>query len=248
MRIGGARHVAHHAREIESQCPFVLSVGQAVGPQPGVFCVGLDQLDLLIVPASKFQVFDGLLIDEEHRSGGSILRRHVRDRGPVSEGKGCCALATKLEVGTDHLFLAQKFGHCEHDIGCRDACSRSATELDANDVRQAHPGCAPEHHILGLKTTDTDRDHAECIDMRGVAVGAHAGIRKGDALLDLNHRRHFLQIDLVHDPVARRDHIDIAKRGLGPVDEVEAVFVSAIFDHAVLGECIRVEAAALDGE
>ena len=35
---------------------------------------------------------------------------------------------------------------------------------------------------------------------------------------------------------------------LGPVDEVEAVFVAAVLDRAVLLERLRVEAAALDGQ
>jgi hypothetical protein len=52
----------------------------------------------------------------------------------------------------------------------------------------------------------------------------------------LDHRRHLLQVDLVHDAVARRDHVHVLERLLGPVDEVEAVFVAAVFDGAVLRE------------
>ena len=248
MRIGRAGHVAHHARQIESQCAFVLGVHQAVGPQAGVSCVGLDQPDLRIVAAGEFQVLDGLLVDEEHRSRGTVFRGHVRDGGAVSQRERRSALAAKLQISADHLFLAQKFGQREHDIGCSNALSRLATELDADDVRQTHPGCAPEHHVLGFEAADTDRNHAQCVDMRGVAVGAHASIWKGNALLNLNHRRHFFQIDLMHDPVARRDHIDVLECSLGPVDEMEPVFVSAIFDRAVFGKGIRVEAAALDGQ
>ena len=62
--------------------------------------------------------------------------------------------------------------------------------------------------------------------MRRVTVGAHAGIGEGHAVTHLNDRRHFLQIDLVHDAVAGRDHIDVLERELGPVDEVEAVLVA----------------------
>ena len=52
----------------------------------------------------------------------------------------------------------------------------------------------------------------------------------------------------MHDAVARRNHVDVLERELGPVDEVEAIFVATIFDRAVLRERIRIEAAALDGE
>jgi hypothetical protein len=48
----------------------------------------------------------------------------------------------------------------------------------------------------------------------------------------------------VHDAVARRDHVDVLERLLGPVDEVEAVFVAAVFDGAVLLERLRIETTA----
>ncbi len=78
--------------------------------------------------------------------------------------------------------------------------------------------------------------------MRGVAVGAHAGIREGHAIAHLHDRRHLLQIDLMHDPVARRNHVDVLERLLGPVDEVEPVFIAAVLDGAVLLERCLVEA------
>ncbi len=84
--------------------------------------------------------------------------------------------------------------------------------------------------------------------MGGVAVGADAGIRIGQAAIGVDDRGHLLQVDLVHDAVAWRDHLDVLERLLGPVDEVEAILVAAILDGAVLLECLRVEAAALHGE
>ncbi len=79
-------------------------------------------------------------------------------------------------------------------------------------------------------------------------IGADQRIRIGHAILYLHHRRHALQIDLVQDAVARRDHVDVLERLLGPVDEIEAVFVAAVFDGAVLVEGVRIEAAAFDGQ
>jgi hypothetical protein len=35
---------------------------------------------------------------------------------------------------------------------------------------------------------------------------------KRDAIAGVHHRRHPLQVDLVHDPVARRDHVDVLER------------------------------------
>ena len=105
-----------------------------------------------------------------------------------------------------------------------------------------------EHHCLGFQAADADGDHAKRIDMRGVRVGADAGVGEGDATARLDHRAHFLQVDLVHDAVAGRDHVDVLERGLGPVDEVEAILVAPILDGAVLLEGVGIEARRLDGQ
>ena len=81
--------------------------------------------------------------------------------------------------------------------------------------------------------------------MRRVAVGADTGVGEGHAILYVHHRRHLLEVDLMHDAVARRDHVHVGKCFLGPLDEVEAIFVAAVFDRAVLGKSIGVKAAAL---
>ncbi len=52
----------------------------------------------------------------------------------------------------------------------------------------------------------------------------------------------------MQDAVARRNHVDVLERLLGPVDEVEAVFVATVFDGAVLLECVGIESTALDGQ
>ena len=116
----------------------------------------------------------------------------------------------------------------------------------ADDVGQAHPRGAAEHDALGLEAADADGDHAERVDVRRVAVGADQRIREGDAVLRVDDRRHPLQVDLVHDPVAGGITSTLLERELGPVDEVEAVLVATILDRAVLRERVRIEAAALD--
>ncbi len=73
-------------------------------------------------------------------------------------------------------------------------------------------------------------------------------VRERDAVLRVNHRRHSLQVDLVHDAVARRNHVDVLEREPGPVDEVKAVLVATVLDRAVLVERIGIESAALDGQ
>ena len=84
--------------------------------------------------------------------------------------------------------------------------------------------------------------------MGRVAVRTHASIGERHAIFHLNHGRHFFQIDLVHNAVACWNHVHIFKRGFCPVDEMETVFVAAVFNFAVFAECVRVVATAFHGE
>ncbi|MNC09576.1 hypothetical protein D3C81_653650 [compost metagenome] len=150
MGVGGAGQGAYHGREIEVQHALVLGIHQGVGPEARLLGVGLHQPDLLVVTAGESEVVDGLLVDEEHGRGGAILRRHVGDGGPIAQRQGGGALATELQIGADHLLLAQELGERQHQIRGGDAGLRLATELDADDRRQPHPGGAAQHHVLGL--------------------------------------------------------------------------------------------------
>jgi hypothetical protein len=81
-----------------------------------------------------------------------------------------------------------------------------------------------------------------------VAIGADQRVGKGDAVAGVHHRRHLLQVDLVHDAVARGNNVDVLERGFGPVDEMETILVAAILDRAVLVEGIGLEAGVFDRE
>ncbi|KAF1053120.1 MAG: hypothetical protein GAK43_01589 [Stenotrophomonas maltophilia] len=248
VRVGRAGHIAHHAAQVEAQHAFVLGALQRATPQAEGLGVGFDQRHLLRLAAGESQVIEGLLVDVEHRRGGAVLRAHVGDGRAVADRQAVGALAEELDIGPDHALLAQVFGEREDDIGGGDARLATAAELDADDVRQAHHRRVAEHHGFRFQATDADGDHAQRVNVRGVRIGAHAGIGEGHAVAHLDHRAHFLQVDLVHDAVAGGDHIDVLERGLGPLDEVETVLVAAVFDGAVLLERVRVEARGLDGQ
>ena len=86
-----------------------------------------------------------------------------------------------------------------------------------------------------------------------MAVGTHTCIWIGNthALLiraALHHWGHLLQVDLVHDAVAGRNHVDVFKRQLGPVNKVEAVVVTTIFHLAVFLESVLLKARMFDGQ
>ena len=84
--------------------------------------------------------------------------------------------------------------------------------------------------------------------MWGVTVGADAGVRERHAIAHLDHRGHFLQIDLVHDAVAGRYHVDVLESLFGPLDKVETVFIATVFDGTVFLERVRVETTGFDGQ
>ena len=84
--------------------------------------------------------------------------------------------------------------------------------------------------------------------MRRVAVGTDQRVGISDAVLSMNHRRHAFQINLMHDAVTRRDHVHVFKRLFGPVNKVEAVFVTTIFNRTVFFKCLRIKATAFNSQ
>ena len=123
-----------------------------------------------------------------------------------------------------------------------------ALELHTHDVWQAHHGGAAQHHAFGFKAAHAHGDNSKGVYHGGVAVGSNAGVRIRNTVAVLNHRRHLLQVDLVHDAVARRNHIHVLERRLGPVDEVETVVVAAVFHGTVFLERVFLETGVLNGQ
>ncbi|MDT4827398.1 hypothetical protein FQZ97_607430 [compost metagenome] len=248
MRVGRAGQRAHHAGQVEAQHALVLGVLEAVGPQARGLGVGFHQGDLLVFTAGQAQIVDGLLVDGEHRGRGAVFGRHVRDGGAVAQRQAGGAFAVELQIGADHLFLAQELGQRQHDVGGGDAGLGAAGQFHADDVGQAHPGRAAQHDVLGFQAAHADGDHAQRVHVRGMAVGADQRVGEGHAVLRVDDGRHALQVDLVHDAVARRHDLDVAEGLLGPVDEMETVFVAAVFHGAVLGEGVGIVAAVFHGQ
>ena len=239
--IGGACHVTAYAGQVEFQYTLVFGVFQVVGPQPGEFGVLLDQCNLLRFTPGQFQIIDGLLIDIEHARRGTELRRHVGNGSAVTDGQIGSTCAEEFEVGRYHFLVTQKLGDGEYDIGGSNTRLTSADQFHSDDVGQAHHGGSAEHHGFGFQSTYADGDNAQSIDMRSMTVGTDTGIRIGDTITRLDHWRHLFQIDLVHDAVSGRDHIDILERRFSPLDKVKTVFVAAVFYRTILIEGFGIE-------
>ncbi len=253
MGVGRPRQGTRHAGQVKAQDALVDNLLQVIGPEPGMLGVGLHQGYLLIVTAGQLEVVDGLVVDIEHRRRGTVLRGHVGDGCPISHRQRVGTFPEELQIGADHALAAQELGNCQHHVGASDTGLQLTRQLDTHDIGQAHHGGAPQHHALGFQPPDPHGDHAQRVHHGRVAVGAHAGVRVGHlhALLiraALHHRRHLFQVDLVHDAVAGRNHVDVLERQLGPVDEVKAVVVTPIFHLAILLEGVLLETGVLHGQ
>ena len=253
VRVGGACQGAGNGGEIKRQNALVFGGFQSVCPQTSVLGVLLYQGHLLVFTAGQLQIVDGLAVNVEHRSRRTVFRCHIGDGGAVTYGQAVCAFAVEFQIGTHHTLLAQELGQGQYHVCAGDARLQLACELNTHNIRQSHHGGTAKHHALGFQAANTHGDNAQGIHHGGVAVCAYTGVREGDALTfaigtRLNYRGHFLQVDLVHDAVAGRDYVHVLERGFGPVDEVEAVVVAAVFDGPVFLERIFLEAGVFYGQ
>jgi hypothetical protein len=73
----------------------------------------------------------------------------------------------------------------------------------------------------------------------GVGIGVKLGLSRavGD-LVGKDHPGEMLDVDLVHDPGARRNDLEIIESGLTPAQELITLVVAAVFDLDVPSECI----------
>ena len=122
--------------------------------------IGLDQRNLFGLATGELQVIDGLLVDVEHACRGAELRGHVGDGCAISQGERRSAFAEKLQIGRNHLLIAQELGQRQYNVGGGDAGLTLTAQLDADDIRQAHVRGTPQHHVFSLQTTDPDGDDA----------------------------------------------------------------------------------------
>ncbi len=105
-----------------------------------------------------------------------------------------------------------------------------AGQLEADDPRDQHRHGLAEHRGLGLDATDAPADDAEAVDHRRVRVGAHTGVRVGDSVAHVDDLGQVLDVDLMHDPGARRHHLEVVEGALAPAQELVALLVAAVLD------------------
>ncbi len=72
-----------------------------------------------------------------------------------------------------------------------------------------------------------------------MAVGADHGVGERDAVAHHDDAREVLDIDLVDDPGAGRDNLEVIEGRLPPTQELVALSVSPVFDVGVDLERVR---------
>ena len=236
LRTLGAGDGGHHVAEVELQVfgedRFLLGVvPHALG-----LGVGLHQGQLGLGAPGEPQVVDGHLVDREDGCGGTEFGAHVAQRGAVGQRDFGDAFTVELDELAHHAVLAQHVGHGEHHVGGRHARLDLAGQLEPDDAGDEHRHRLTEHGRLGLDTADAPAQDAEPVDHRGVAVGAHTGVRVGHSVAHHDGAGQVFDVDLVHDSGARRHDLEVVEGALAPTQELIALAVAGVLDVDVAFE------------
>ena len=138
--------------------------------------------------------------------------------------------AVELHELVHHALLPEDLGGGEHQVGRGGAERQGAGQLHADDLGDEHEVRLPQHDRLGLDPADAPAHDAEAVDHGGVGVGADQGVgvggRLAELVAELHHRRQVLQVHLVDDAGARRDHPEVVEGALGELEELIALDVA----------------------
>ena len=140
---------------------------QALRPE-----VGFKRFDFLLGPPSASEVIDSLFVDREKPHGGTVLWRHVANRGAIWQGQRTRTLAEKFNKFTDDFFTPQEFRHAQYKIGRCHAFAQATDQLKTHYIRRQKINWLAEHGSLCLDAATTPRDDTNAIDHGGVAVCA----------------------------------------------------------------------------
>ncbi len=219
--------------------------GIGVDPEALLLGIGFDQRDLAFLAAGEAQVIERLVVDSEEAAGSAVFWGHVGQGRAVGQAQRGEARAEVFDKAAHHAVLAQQVGAGQHQIGRGHAFAERAGQLEADHFGDQHRNRLAQHCRLGLDPADAPAQHAEAVDHRGVAVGTNAGVGVSDgrAVLVLrgpDRLGDVFQVDLVADPGARGDRVEVVERLGTPLEEVIAFHVAVVFDLDVLFEGLGV--------
>jgi hypothetical protein len=127
-------------------------------------------------------------------------------------------------------------GDREDEVGGGDAGREGAAQVHADDVGGEEVERLAEHAGLGLDAADAPADDAEPVDHGGVRIGADQGVRVQELAAAQDAAGEVLEVDLVDDADAGRDHVEAVEGGGAPLQEFVALAVATKLDRHVAGE------------
>ena len=188
-------------------------------------------------------------VDREETAGGTVFRRHVRDRGAVGEGHVVEAGAVELDEFGDDALFAQHLDDGENEVCRGDAFLELAGQFEADDFRHQHRLRLAEHGGFSFDAADAPAEDGEAVDHGRVAVSADDGVGVGEifgaVFVGPDDVREVLEVDLVADAGAGRDDAEVVERALAPFQEVVAFDVAFVFEFDVVGEGLGVPNASM---
>ena len=116
-------------------------------------------------------------------------------------------------------------------------------QTEPDDIRYQHGDRLAKHRRLSLDTANAPPEHAKAIDHGRVAIGAVATIRIDVGVADLGgcprNLGQVLEIHLVADAGAGRNHTEVIEGGLPPAEELVPLTVPFELDVDVLLQRLR---------
>ena len=226
MRTFGASHAGSDGGEVEFDDGGEVE-GIFFGGKPkkilGLVVV-LNELDKFRGASRATKVSESFFVDGKVSHGGAIFGGHVGDGGAIGKGELHGAWAVKLDKFTNDFVLAKDLGHGKGEIGRGSGGGEFPREIDADHFRGQEGEGLSEHTRFRFDSADAPTDDAEAVDHGGVRVGADERVRIGkerSILLFLGEDAagEVLEIDLMDDADAGRNHAEGGKGLLPPLEE-----------------------------
>ena len=146
-----------------------LGVRRGVAAEQSLFlAIPFDPIHDLGRPAGALQVAHGFLVDGEEAHGGSVLRRHVGDGGPIGQRQVGQPGAVEFHELLDYAVAPEEFGHPEDEVGGGGADRQLSHQLHADHLGDQHEVRLAQHDRFGLDAAYSPAHDSQAVDHGGV--------------------------------------------------------------------------------
>ncbi len=135
--------------------------------------------------------------------------------------------------------VAQLLGDGKHEVGGSRPVGEFAGQLEPDDPWDEHAHRLAEHGRLGLDAADPPAHDPQPVDHGGVAVRSDTGVGIRSAVAHHDDPGEVLDIDLMDDAGAGRNHLEVLEGPLSPAQELVPLAVALVLELHVTDEGIR---------